>query len=145
MEDNKPQGEDQSKEAKKVDERYQKGLRTLTALMGGPDWAKATKLSKAEMPEVLARIIQKKKEALMVTFEQSYEKIVERKKHLDKTIADKERELQKIITEEKKVFNKEVDVLRTLFTKIDEIEKEYFADLMSGDTESEDYTEPSKE
>lgn len=133
MEDNKPQGEDQSKEAKKVDEKYQRGLKTLTALMGGPDWAKATKLSKEEMPEILRRIVQKKKEALMVNFEQSYERIVERKKHLDRTISDKQKELEKIITEEKKAFNKEVDTLRTLFSQIDQIEKEYFNDLVRGE------------
>lgn len=126
MEENKQQPEDQGKEAKKVDIKYQNGIKTVTALMGTPDWAKTAKLGKVDLPDILKEIVEEKKEELIKKFKESYILLVEKKKKVDKTIVDKEREFQKIITEEKKAFNKEVDALRAMFSQLDEIEREYY-------------------
>lgn len=144
MEDNKPQqvAEEQGKEAKKIEAKFQTGLRKLTALLG-PDWTKTTKLTKTDIPEVMQRIVAGKKEDLYKRFEAGYIALYEKKKKLDKTEIEKRREFEKVILEEKKGFNKEVDDLLGIIAQMDEIEKDYYETLAGKPiTEDEESTPP---
>jgi len=130
MEENKPQSteDQQGKEAKKVEARFERSLRQLTALMG-PDWAKPNKLQKTDIPEIMTRIVQNKKEELFRTFEANYVALVEEKRKLDKTIADKEKEFKKVVLDSKKEFLKKVDSALAIIQQMDQIEREYYQTL----------------
>ena len=144
MEDNKPHSsptEDQSKEAKKVEAKFDSALRKLTALIG-PDWSKSTKFDKEDIPEVISRIVKEKKENLFKEFQTGYIGLVEEKKKLDKVIIDKDREFKRIVLEEKKAFNKKVDNLLGLIKNMDSIEREYY-DALRGSGTLEDPIEPA--
>ena len=128
MEEQTQPVEDQGKEAKKIEAKFQTGLRKLTALMG-PDWAKTTKLDKSDIPEVMQRLVAAKKEELYKKFETGYIDLVMKKKTLDKTEVEKRKEFEKVILDQKKAFNKEVDGLLSIITQMDEIEKDYYETL----------------
>lgn len=130
MEENKPQSteEQQGKETKKVEARFERAVRQLSALMG-PDWAKPNKLQKADIPEIMTRIVQNKKEELFKIFETNYVALVEEKRRLDKTIADKEKEFKKVILDSKKEFLKKVDSALAIIAQMDQIEREYYQTL----------------
>jgi len=147
MEENKSQStEDQGKEAKKIEARYERSLRQLTALTGDPNWAKSQKLEKVDLPELMNRIVTKKKEELFLQFENSYVALVEDKRKVDKTIADKEREFKKVILEAKKDFLKKVDAALSIIHQMDQIEREYYQTLgeaVAEDTQQNNAEEPS--
>lgn len=127
MEENRPQGDDQQgKEAKKVEAKFERAMRQLTALLGGPNWAKANKIEMSDIPEIMTRIVQNKKEELFKKFESNYVDLVEEKKRLDKTIVDKEKEFKKVVLEAKKDFLKKVDAALSIVGQIDRIEREYY-------------------
>lgn len=130
MEENKPQSteDQQGKEAKKIEARFERSLRQLTALMG-PDWSKVSKLQRNDIPEIMTRIVEKKKEELFKKFETDYVSLVEEKKKLDKTIAEKKKEMEKIVLDAKKDFLKKVDATLSIINQMDQIEREYYQTL----------------
>lgn len=139
MEENKPQSNEdhQSKEEKKIEGRYEQSLRQLTALSGGPGWEKPVKLNKLDLPEIMRRIVEKKKEEIFLQFEGSYTALVEEKRKLDKTMADKEKEFKKVILDSKKEYLKKVDAALSIIQQMDQIEREYYQTLGRNEEEPE--------
>lgn len=142
MEANNPQGQEQGKEAKKVEAKYDRAIRQLTAVMG-PEWFKVKRITPGDIPDLIGEMVAEEKKKLYELFKTNYKALVDEKKKLDKTIEEKDREFKQAVLNAKKEFLKKVDQAFSVVSQIDQIEKDYYKTL--GEDEDKDTLEDTED
>lgn len=126
MEENK---QNQQEGGNKVRKKFDESMRRLEAIMGNPNWFKADKIGKDELPGLLHRLTANKKEELYRKFETSAITLIEKKLAYDKAVKQKEQEFNKAVEDKMKEFQVDLDAMFAIIDQIDNITGEYYGAL----------------
>lgn len=128
MEETKPteqQGEG------KIKKRFEASMKKVQALLKDPNWFKAEKIGKDDLPNILQELAADEKLEIFNRFKAAYKSLVDKKRAYDKAIKQKEQEFNKAVEDKMKEFLVDLDAMLSMVDQMDSIEKEYYVTLHS--------------